>query len=140
MTASQRSLVMLLPRVLQVAFVWFSQQGSKNIRASLLSCSADRGFRDDSRDGDSSSNSGDGSTPLSISQLFASQASSNSAIQTQSEPSLEWHRPNFGAQTSFKISEVSSRYVHLSSSQAPQARAAQLQQMLDELYGKSESP
>jgi hypothetical protein len=140
MTASQRSLVMLLPRVLQVAFAWFSQQGSNNIRASLLSCSADRGFRDDSLDGDSSSHSGDGSTPLSISQLFASQASSNSAIQTQSEPSLEWHRPNFGAQTSFKIAEVSSRNVHASSSQTPQARAAQLQQMLDELYGKSESP
>jgi hypothetical protein len=137
MTASQKSRVMCLPRVLQVAFVWFSQRDSKTLRASLLSCSAD-GSRDDSCDSDISSTSGD--SRLSMSELFASVASVNPAIPSRRESSLEWHRPNFGAQTSFNVAEVSSRNMHTSSSQAPQARAAQLQQMLDELYGKSESP
>jgi hypothetical protein len=137
MTASQRTRVMSLPRVLQVAFVWFSQRDSKNMRASLLSCSADRGSRDDSCDGDSSSTSGESRSRLSISELYASQAS---VMPPRREPAMEWHRPNFGAQTSFNISEVSSRNMQTSSYEAPQARAAQLQQMLDELYGKSDSP
>ncbi len=139
LTECQRSRVMLLPRVLQVAFVWLSQRNSKYMRQSItstLSCSVDAGSSADARSVDSSSSDDEAKSPLSMSQLFAS---AGPAVRRH-ELSLEWHRPNFGAQTSMKLAEVSSRNVLAQASQAPQARAAQLQQMLDELYGKSESP
>ena len=132
MTVCQRSRVMLLPRVLQVAFVWFSQRGGRSLHQSLLSCSAD------SHNDSGGSSSSDERSPLSISQLFASQTSAGPAAR-RPEPSLEWHRPNFGAQTSFEMAVVSRTMPKLGS-EAPQVRAAQLQQMLDELYGQSMSP
>jgi hypothetical protein len=139
MTESQRQRVMLLPRVLQVAFVWYSQRGGNNLRESILSCSVDHGSLDDA-DGDSSSGSSvQEMQPLSISQLFSSQVSAGPA-PWRSETFLEWHLPSFGAKTSFKMAEVSSRHAEPAASQAPRHRAAQLQQMLEELYGKGESP
>lgn len=150
MTATQRARVMLLPRGLQVAFVWFSQRSSRSLPPTasttttyLATSSVVRGSRADSWGGDSSSSGGGSSggeerSPLSISQLGAPRV--NIAARSRTQPSLDWHRPSFGAQTSFKIDDVSSRNMEMSSSQPPQARAAQLQQMLDELYGKSESP
>ena len=137
MTVSQRSRVMLLPRVLQVAFVWFNQRGGRSLRHSLLSCSDDS--YNNAVGGSSNSSSSDERTPLSMSQLFASQASVGPAARHLG-PSLEWHRPNFGAQTSLAIADESSRMIPMLGSEAPQVRAAQLQQMLDELYGKSMSP
>jgi hypothetical protein len=140
MTLSQRHRVMLLPRVLQIAFFWFSQRGGSNIRESLLSSSADHGSHLNSdSDSNSSGSYGQGRSPLSMSQLFSSQ-SSLGPTSRRSETTLEWHLPSFGAKTSFQIAELSARKTDVSASQGPQHRAAQLQQMLEELYGKSQSP
>jgi hypothetical protein len=140
MTESQRYRVMLLPRALQVAFAWFSQRGGSNLRESLLSLSVDHGSNHDpDSDSSSSGSSGKGRSPLSMSQLFSSQVSLGPSAR-RSELSLEWHLPSFKAKTSFKLAEVSSRNKDIPASQAPQHRAAQLQEMLEELYGKSQSP
>jgi hypothetical protein len=139
MTELQRHRVMLLPRVLQIAFVWFCQRDGSNSRESLLSSSADHASHNSDSDSSSSCSSGRGRSPLSMSQLFAPQASQGLSTR-RFQPSLEWHLPSFRAKTSFNICEVSSRYTGMSASQAPQHRASQLQHMLEELYGKSLSP
>jgi hypothetical protein len=137
MTASRSSRFRSLPRTLQLALMWLSQRDSKILRQPLPSGSSDRESRDCAG---GSSSSGKEWSPLTVSQLFTPAASGAARATQPPDHPLEWHRPNFGAQTSINTGPTSSRYMHTSTSQTPQVREAQLQQMLDELYGTSESP